>query len=1559
MATVVPGPPALAGELALFHTTDPLLGNSPVLIFHGPASTIGVTSSRIQVHVFTPAGIGSYSRLSVSPNSPFYSAVSNLPREEQGDEVCRGLAFGLKKYFSELQENVRKTWTTQVKTPSPGALFGDDHIAILATRMSRIENIDDVVGDIAEAFCEQRLSWMDVDVVLPPGAIKGRPDSAGSEDFDDEQLMKEQYGRYAHLIASFGDVTFLPTSRLKRAPSKATAIGRSAAFGKHQKENARKELSELLATEESYVGRLGELQGLSGSIGADLKEKYQEQLEQVFSPAIEQIREVNGKFLEAFRNIIEETEAAAEEDIENSQEVDTTVTGTPEPTSDSQGIGAIARSLCEWFPQFADGYKDYLATHAHASQTLRTLLRNGDSLAAELQEVGEQKLTSLLIEPVQRLPRYNLYIDSIAKQLPARHPALKPLLKARDIITDICAENEGSETSAIVERLRSRTLGWPTDISVTGRLITAADFVDLMPPFSLEGCDESRGILLLFTDGIILVEKVGNCKTTARSLLTELDNGSLPTKSVESLSDTAGDLQFVRRLHLNAVQCTESHDGQAVQLLTFFELAMGAIAAREPILDSCQIIRLENVYDGRASRLVEEICKARVESRFSEAERESMKWEFRATDTASDSLGLFGAIFNNSDDNFTQSRNGRAEVCILVDPDRHPEKPQVGQNGLRSVVSLTPGKDGTWRVSFDSIDAHIGKEHVETADLVPAVRRKLAMLASARLSMEKSSITACMLGRNIEVLQSIGLQMAPKDDASGIPQLNPRERLHRPKSPKKLLSSFLSSVGPGGEPQNVLRKESRELMALSTQSSLSRFPSTAPGKPPSRESRPESRDAVSTSFSSVSSENVAAAPIKKLEDTFAAYVLALQARKGNIVGKNLKARLTADETLVNEVYNGLLEDPNMMVLAAQAPLDVLFAAFEKFLNVAWKENIGQVLPPQVLQDVSSKAESLFPRDFDEYFKAAMGRLAPQNQRAFRSIIRLLAELLDGTGNDGDRGALTACFAEVIITEGNPHDYIALLDRFVDDTDTYFGEPVEETRPAGASGSINGHKRARSVNSSSLTSNTSSLRRKFGFSTLSRENSKSEQESKVASVWRTLSKTNRSDASPYSSISKGTLGRSQSIDEGRHLGGRPLLQDAPKIREHAFNETPSMPALARPPSSHNLGLSTIGEHPSFIPTGPPRKKRRSSLSDLRSVETTPQKELVNSHSPARPPLLHSKTEEKELPRSPPLSTPTTKSNSARYGTPQASPRSRLPSSFRRELSPGPSRAISPGPHRSLANSELPRPKTSGGPADEVVITSRPTSNIPSLVPRASSPTKVPSTPCRSGLSERPGAGNIVKKPSPQADKTTTRTRSKTESGAPMAPPPLTPHRKLRMQSPQKLRERLQNEQTSIVAASTALQDELSKIGDELTSTSSLRSPMRGSKTLAARGALSPPSNMDLAQRVLKMEGVLPKQIEELNSRISTIHSDLSSSLSVSESKCKKLDELYREANAENEALYSRFNDELSRVAKAVRGGEGVEELKKKLRESQEEAAKLRRETSRLKRENVGLRAQLKE
>lgn len=81
--------------------------------------------------------------------------------------------------------------------------------------------------------------------------------------------------------------------------------------------------------------------------------------------------------------------------------------------------------------------------------------------------------------------------------------------------------------------------------------------------------------------------------------------------------------------------------------------------------------------------------------------------------------------------------------------------------------------------------------------------------------------------------------------------------------------------------------------------------------------------------------------------------------------------------------------------------------------------------------------------------------------------------------------------------------------------------------------------------------------------------------------------------------------------------------------------------------------------------------------------------------------------------------------------------------------------------------------------------------------------------------------------------------------------------------------------------------------------------------------------------------------------------------VSEKKCRKLDELYREANAENEALYERFNDELGKILGKIKKGEGVDETRSKLKEAQEEVGRLKKENARLKREVVGLRSLMKE
>ncbi len=87
--------------------------------------------------------------------------------------------------------------------------------------------------------------------------------------------------------------------------------------------------------------------------------------------------------------------------------------------------------------------------------------------------------------------------------------------------------------------------------------------------------------------------------------------------------------------------------------------------------------------------------------------------------------------------------------------------------------------------------------------------------------------------------------------------------------------------------------------------------------------------------------------------------------------------------------------------------------------------------------------------------------------------------------------------------------------------------------------------------------------------------------------------------------------------------------------------------------------------------------------------------------------------------------------------------------------------------------------------------------------------------------------------------------------------------------------------------------------------------------------------------------------------------METSLVSANKKAQKLDELCREANAENEMLYERFNDELGKILTGVKAGNGIEEMKGKMLEAQAEVARLKGENARLKREVAGLRSLIRD
>ena len=561
----------------------------------------------------------------------------------------------------------------------------------------------------------------------------------------------------------------------------------------------------------------------------------------------------------------------------------------------------------------------------------------------------------------------------------------------------------------------------------------------------------------------------------------------------------------------------------------------------------------------------------------------------------------------------------------------------------------------------------------------------------------------------------------------------------RPPSPSKLLSNILGGSHSKGPHSASLLGEFPKLPP--PRASVSRS-NTLPSSFPGKEENSNRMSVIETTDSKGPEDQFGL-----LEQTFSAYVLALQSRSGNIVGRTLRGRDNVDRSSVNELYNVLLEDPGKIQAAAEVPVDTLFVAFETFMANAWREHMGPVLDPSSLRLIQSQFDTMFPRDFDESFRKFLAEMSPQNRRAIASMVRLLAELLDASGNDGDRGALTAAFAEILTVDGDPMQHISLLDRLVDDFDNLFDEFI----PGGASleGTLTcDQTKSASQNAGSIGSNASSFRKRFGFS-LHREGSKHEGESKVSSILRTLSKSKGSGDSE-SGTTKGSLLRSKSIDVDASLGPfwRPGSRDRPTAA--SSQELISRPnsAQEQPPSLSSIrGISTNG----IVKV---RRKRRSSLSDLRP--TTASTTDTSISSPSRPVTPGSSNR----PQSEAM-TPT------KQGRPQTSNGS---ASSGRSPSPAkggsPSRLTSPSRRRSPTRPATPSRKENIDPRSPQTERSPKKKSDDSGSPTEDSKkSRATGTPRGTGLRERPMLVN----------------GSDTKRG--LNSPPKT--QKLRMQSPQKV------------------------------------------------------------------------------------------------------------------------------------------------------------------------------
>ncbi|KAJ5101761.1 hypothetical protein NUU61_003983 [Penicillium alfredii] len=1536
MATTASAPASAAladlplEQLSLYHVVDSCL--SSILVFHGPVATANATvsSSRIQAHIFTPAGFQSYPRITVSPAAPLYAAVNHLPREKQGDEVCRGLAVSMLKYFAELSDPVKNRLIDTARTGRPGAkapkMFDEIHAADLANRMTKVDDSTEIVRDTRSAYQERKVPWIDVDVVFPAGAIRATQ-RRGSADSDIEDNQNLQYGLYTPLIQALGDPMFLPTSRLKRAPSQPTNVSRSRVFARSQKEALRLTMCELVDTEERYVSKL---YTLVHEVADEFRRKAQGRapsstspdetaLTALFPPCLNEILEVNLGFLDVIRQVLDETEKDAIADISQDTELPLSRSYQNLSKDNQDAIGAVtfAKALLEWLPQFSQPYADYMGAHTGFTQTLNSFMKDkSSSFSRRVYETGEQRLRSLLMEPVQRLPRYSLLIDTMTGSLPMVHPAVRPLLKARDIVKDICALDNSSPSShaQTLQRLRDLVDGWPAKTFPEGRLITAVDFNEAVLPYHLDNQTPGpgTGILLLYKNCLVLLAKPAESRTTARGLLADIDNAASSTSDM-SMSLPPSELRVAQVLELHTARYTQSTCGRIL-----FIVPMSTKPKDQNSATDLLALQLTVMYEGKASRLIEEISKAKIEGRFSEQEREGGKWTLRSPTGMAGNTGILACVCEEGQSAALKQAQS-SPIRIVFDTPKAACTQMLNGTDLEVVVSISPPNADQYRIDVDSVIGPASTDLVSVDSFLSTLSRRLQNLLLPLHSPRNPKLTEPLIHSNFEILRYIASNLITHVKAS---------RGFRPPSPTKLISNLL-----GGSRDSV-----PTIKAPSSATLLGEFPKMPPPRPthsrantlpstfPGKEKDQERENEETSNRISVVGAPAAKGPdgqIGSLEQTFAAYVLSLQSRSGNILGRMLRVRDNVDRAPVNELYNVLLEDPAKIQAAAEVPVDTLFVAFETFMANAWKTSMGPVLDSSSLRLLQSQFDTMLPRDFDEHFRKFLADTSPQNRRALAAMIRLLAELLDASGNDGDRGALTMAFAEVLTEEGDPVQHVSLLDRLVDDFDGLF----EEYIPSGASveGTLScDQTKTPQTNTGSMSSNNSSFRKRFGFGS-HKESSKNDGESKVASILRTLSKRQSpTDSEP--STPKGSLIRSKSTDVDARLG---LLRPSSRDRPFGFasEEQISRPGTGygQPPSLSSIrGISQDG-------VVKIRRKRRSSLSDLRPPTASSDASNASPTHPLRP----------VTPSSRPGVEATTPTRQAR---PQSSYMASPPQSTSPDKGGSPVRLGSPIRRTSPTRPCTPSRKENIDP--KIPQTERTTKT---KVDRAESPaqetkrrSRATSIPSRTtGLRERPMINGSDGR-RPQSSSSSSPQKSQ----------------KLRMQSPQKLRDRVLHEKRSQAITQLGMRDEMGSLGDELRA---LKLAPTLHKTAQLNGdhtnpQLSPATTASLEARMRNLESRFDLLTGEYNGRTSAIERDLETSLIVSEKRVKKLDELYREASAENEALYDRFNSELSKIAKDVRTGGAEEALRSQLTDALDEVARVKKENFRLRREIGGLRAQ---
>uniref|UniRef100_V5ESS8 DH domain-containing protein n=1 Tax=Kalmanozyma brasiliensis (strain GHG001) TaxID=1365824 RepID=V5ESS8_KALBG len=230
-------------------------------------------------------------------------------------------------------------------------------------------------------------------------------------------------------------------------------------------------------------------------------------------------------------------------------------------------------------------YTDYFANFEKAKHIERTLAKHRafceftDRTKYSVTDIGNTGLRDLMMEPVQRIPRYKLLIDAILKHVEQGDPLRKRLEQAISLVSRIasCEADEKTRRAAILWSFSRNIEAFPAElISAHRRFIDCID-VDDYPldtsagsssiAASFSGIKSIPCTLFLFDDRIAIVKR-SHASTSGRKLVGLDDVGRLISqmKTVTEKSSTGSILAPSKRSELSFRGCISLTDVEAQDL---------------------------------------------------------------------------------------------------------------------------------------------------------------------------------------------------------------------------------------------------------------------------------------------------------------------------------------------------------------------------------------------------------------------------------------------------------------------------------------------------------------------------------------------------------------------------------------------------------------------------------------------------------------------------------------------------------------------------------------------------------------------------------------------------------------------------------------------------------------------------------------------------------------------------------------------------------------------------------------------------------------------------------